>query len=391
MVLRVTPVTVPATGDWSFEVPGQWEMDVLAVTGTLLAGDPNKWGAVLDMPISALPAGYPFSVEYISSMPYLSAVTAPRLSLLTGQPVAPPSGLNGISWDWPVTSNANLAGYAFSGAFIPGAYLGVTWPHHWVLTVDGGGGARVYRNGVLVGTLGTGVTFLTFGFANLRWGTQTSGNVGVAFGCFPGTLQALALYGAVLTPAQVAAHFAAIGGSAGYQAAVLAQAPRAFYLLDEAQPTPVAVDSSGNGRNATYHQNDSGLQVPGLFGWGNAFQMGGLTIPTRPTASGNVVAALSITDGTSEIVRVPAPVAAGSPITRTYAWATDQKGTIPDVNAAQTYIGVPPLWLPAGYVIRSVTTTNGATPAWSNVNIWWDDHSADPPHRGDYRNVLILG
>ena len=76
--------------------------------------------------------------------------------------------------------------------------------HHWVVTHDASG-TRIYRDGVDVTSVGAAVTF-TSSSAPLRLGAYGNLPSGSFFG---GSLDEVALYSKVLSPAQVAAHYAA--------------------------------------------------------------------------------------------------------------------------------------------------------------------------------------
>lgn len=391
MVLRVQPVPVDASGEWLYRVPGQWTMDILAVTGSVNVHDGNLYAATIDGPASVLPAGRPFSFEWMASMPFavFPGVPAPQMFAMRTNP--PFTGANGLSSAWTAAQVFDMAAYTFSGALTPNTAINGTWPHVWCVTVRGDGTRNVYRDGVNVISRPAAAVFIALAATAWEWGVSPTAAIPIQQGTFGGTLQNLSTYGVELTPARVAAHAAARASAAGYVAAVMADAPRAFYLLDEAQPTAVAIDSSGNGRNATYHANGHIAQVAGLYGWGNAVELGTAVIPPHPVLSVQYTPALEVTDGTTAVIQCPFTTTLTTGNVRTLTWAAEQFGIIPGVPNVSATIGTPALHLPPGYTIGSRNIGQAALPVWTNVNLWWDDASADYALPFDYENLLILG
>lgn len=122
-------------------------------------------------------------------------------------------------------------------------------PHHVVATYDGTN-VRLYIDGVLRQTTAMAGGILQPASATLlSIGANRSNSDDGPSAFFLGSVDEVALYGAELSAARVAAHYAA--GAAAYARAVLADTPLAYYRLGDASGT-VLGDASGNARNGTY-------------------------------------------------------------------------------------------------------------------------------------------
>lgn len=167
-------------------------------------------------------------------------------------------------------------------------------------------------------------------------------------GGFAGTvLDELAVWSRDIGAARIAAHYAARGTFAGYSAAVLADAPDAYYHLDDVQ-----------GAN-----------------------------PTRTVA-------LVVTDGRDVIGTYPTLAAVPDSTVEQYTWLPTNSYNVPVPGATVQTVAIPPLVLPSGYTIGTATDQMNVGDQWSDITLWYDysytsggGAIAEP----GYRNLLILG
>ena len=126
--------------------------------------------------------------------------------------------------------------------------------HHVVLTNNANKGWALYIDGVNLGsdnkyhkTVAMTGYWRICGSGSLSGWSNEPSNI-----YFSGSLDDVAIYNStLLTPAQVAAHYAARNSATTYQQQVLADTPSYYYQLNETSG-PTAYDSSLNGQNATY-------------------------------------------------------------------------------------------------------------------------------------------
>jgi hypothetical protein len=386
MVLRVQPVPNPARGaDWSYTIPGQYVFDVTSIKATLTAhttdptSTPDQSGnghtgtyhtnpnAVTTYGVSGPFGGSPnLAVDQNPAfLVTLAAVTADNsagpfdLATFTYEAIIDPRNTGPGSFEAIVGIQGNTGvrdflaihrtppnsavGYFYSGNnvnFPGGSIVNGTWSHV-ALTYDGANW-RVYVNGVLTGTSGTGVPDVTQLLAVLN----IAGNTVATSGTYNGGVAAAAVFSGALPGANIANHQAAIATSAAaYKAACLADSPVALWLFGE--------QSLNTGRTV----------------------------------------ALTVTDGTHIVTEIAPPDVAIGAAGLTYTWAPSvtQSATSPD--GVNVIVSTPELILPAGYTVGTTTLDLAARDQWSNINIWWDDRYSNlPGGPGDltYRNTLLL-
>ncbi|MBE7500880.1 MAG: LamG domain-containing protein [Verrucomicrobiales bacterium] len=162
---------------------------------------------------------------------------------------------------WPAGDGASLFLYDGGADVIATGptILGTTAWYH----------VAVQREGDFVTVYLNGETEIPATYMPLREGTKWSDGTWAFAGRtdmpqlaqrLAGNLDEIAIYNRVLSPTVLQAHYAAATGSAGnYAATVLADQPEAYWRLDEPQAMggEVALDTSGNGNDFTYHKAPS--------------------------------------------------------------------------------------------------------------------------------------
>ena len=213
----------------------------------------------------------------------------------------------------------------FSAYRCVGPFLFDGNPHLIDVVLPWAGGFVVYVDG-----LPTALTFET------PAGARTAGPVN-GYGMFIGaggpplfeTVDEFALYPFALTAGQVAARQAARGSFAAYSASVLADAPAAYYHLDEV---------AGTGRQVV----------------------------------------LDVTDGTNLVEEIPSGFpAVVTPGPYNYSWQPKLNSADQSPGGTLTTVPLPRLVLPAGYTIGTRTLDLQPTDQWSDIAVWWDSDIMD--------------
>jgi hypothetical protein len=378
MVLRVQPVPAPAAGrDWSYTVPGQYQMDVKAVQATLLtpanittALDSSGNGlnlAVTDASSRltwAAPGPYGggasnFALAATESLTLAAASLKTGNSALLGtnpQSIVALVNLGTfVDTGWSTIAMRQLAGTiqlalallnnghdpadlqgVFSGSFFTlanGLLPRNAW-HQVGATVDGVDW-RIYLDGVLKATVA---------------GHQPAAATTPFFWCDSGfenvqnRIAAVAVFPATLTAGQMLAYVAAQGSNAAYKAALLADAPAALWMLDD----------TGN--------------------------------------MGSRKAVLEVTNGTTTVADFPGGSISGVNGSFTWTWGSQTPGITQSADATVNLIQIPDLILPGGYTIGTVTPDLGLADSWTNINIWWDDGTIGPHDLTEwgYEGAILL-
>lgn len=162
-----------------------------------------------------------------------------------------PAGGGGAGKLWlGLSSNSLIAGIATTATFNDG-----NW-HHVVGVWNGTTGVAFATSQLTIyvdGSAAASGAVTAFGAVpNAPLVGADGYQIGAGFGSgFTGSLSRPALYGSALTGTRVAAHFAATT-VAGYDAAVAADSPLAYWPLDTLPDSGVLADSSGNSRPASY-------------------------------------------------------------------------------------------------------------------------------------------
>lgn len=392
MTIRTQIVPDPPPGvDWSTVVPGEYLWDVLTVTATLeavggcasfnpnTAMDPSPSAGVgffsyVDLVASAFdPGAGPFTLELWSrwadnGVPVGQVFAALDPGFDPGEPVIDMSG-------------APTAGYAIQIAVPVHQLLGVasavppgdTGWHHVVYVCTGSGGTlEIFEDGASLGSLALTPYAIGPIFANEL---GAGAHFPPAQGCST-PLDEVALYHSALSPAQIAAHYAAMCvGFADYSAAVLADSPVSYYHLDEPPGATTVSDATGNNNGGIVQGNPT-------FGIPGAVRGGGPRYP-----------ALTITDGANVILVAPSATGQVNGTTVQYSWYLANASSIPTPGTGIVSIALPRLVLPAGYVVESVTGELEPADQWTEITVWWDDTLMDgmagiTPY--DYNNILIV-
>lgn len=367
MPLYVINVPQPPAGfEFSYTIPGQYLENIKSVTATLTCA--NTQGPMVDSSGNGLNGQY---VNLVGSGPVFTAglvagddAYAYNLSgTRRGEGTALGYTLNTASAFsiefWLACSSYNAAGdfpvffrndvgnlsiqVGISGGppgniavqFNPDGFVFETsagvFPadgngHHIVITWSGTTG-HIYLDGANQTTFHFGSSTTHGNIARAIIG----GPFGSPGGLKTATADEFAIYYTELSAARVSAHFTAASTSfTAYTAAVLADSPAGYYHLDDVPPT--------------------GGRTPNL------------------TVTNGMVRVLDIDSGFT------AP-ASGS--VYNFSWLTDLSNNSQTNNGANTLVGIPPMVLPAGYVIGSLTPDLKPTDQWSNVIVWWDSDIMD--------------
>lgn len=113
--------------------------------------------------------------------------------------------------------------------------------YYFAVTYDGAN-VRIYLNGALDSTWPVTGNIAAYDTTN---GLALGGGYALSDGNYNGFLQDLAIYGTVLSPARIAAHYQAASPQTTYASTVLADSPFAFYRLNDQGTT--AFDDGPNG------------------------------------------------------------------------------------------------------------------------------------------------
>jgi hypothetical protein len=369
MVLYViTPPNPPPGQDWQYTVPGQYVEEIVSVTATL-ATTQNPPTALNSVTGGAYPATYQAAalLSFQQAGPFGGAA---NYAVTTG---AHPATATAVAVDGTTTDfnratfsigawakiapagtvrqlifqnntyagGGTYRGYGFSGSktgtdvqlgfqwkgggqLSSGIFAAGTWKH-MAVTWDSAN-IRFYINGALDSTFADAVVFDAIS-NTIALGGDVPGNLEV----FNGSLCGIFFNDSVLTAGQIAAYVTASAtSSAAYQTAVLADSPRALWMLNE------VVDTSG--------------RTPSLA-IGNGITNVGLYTPGVPPAS------------------------SGSPFT--YSWLTTLSSNTHAGGTSTITAAIPDLILPAGYTIGTYTPDILPTDQWSNIVIWWDSTFMD--------------
>lgn len=401
MTLRLELVPQPAAGtDWSIMVPGQQVWDVVAVTGKLNTGGAppapcpctpaNVHTACALATTFGPPTGY-FTLPLAAFAPGVGPWTVEGIVrgadlnyfglLLIAQQPAPLVGI----------SNLRIALDSFFGSFIDWADgatfqmafgskpCNVTDWAHVAITSDGSGGVTIaaYWEGVLSNSMAPGVYAESAPGESLVGSNVSPSLGGVSFA----RVSDLAYYHTALSPAQVAAHAALVCTDlTAYRAAVLADGPNAYYPMDDGVGSPVAVDISGNGFDATAVDTV-------VFGEPGVTNAPNPPLPPRYTT-------LNVTQAATPVAAFPVGFAQPDLTTRAYTFQVGVPNNTITPAGDSAVVGIPMLRLPAGYTIAADTLGLQPGDQWTNVIVWWDDdYSPDgafvlTPY--DYRSRLLL-
>lgn len=363
MALHVVQIATPPPGtDWRHVVPGRYFYDVVGITATLTTGgaptvmhdssgngfDGTYFGS------GGFPNPIPGYVSGDGAMDIADATVinttagafVPNLGFdMTGdltlefwsaQIVNP--GLSGFVWRWDdgtgfdrvyldMDTDGNVQFVRSNGFSSQDAdwdcSLLITdgLPHHLVVSYVPAG-ATLYVDGVAQVPIFTSPDPGLVPFSAVA---SMAGGGGPGVG-YHGGLDEFAIYNYALNAGQAAAHFAAAaGGIAAYAPAVLADAPTAYYHLDEV---------AGGGREPS----------------------------------------LIATDGTHELEAIPPGFpAVATPGPYEYSWQPGLRADTQSTDGTLTTVAIPHLQVPAGYTIGTRTLDLQPGDQWSDVRLWWND------------------
>lgn len=366
MALYVQSVPNPGVGrDWRATVPGQYLWNVTGITATLTLVDTTS--VMADSSGNGLHGRYHYSTPGISEVPgVVAGVTSALMETPAGVSLGTsgqspnamprPGGVNPRSIEvWAIGLPISGTTMELVGSVAPdflgrilvaldgtiqfdsgaatgpatlsspvGTFVNDANPHHIVGTADAAG-MTLYYDGVAVAAVAAART----GTGNLL-GIQIGNLVPGPFASRAHVVGQVACYPSVLSGARVAAHFAAAAVSgAAYSAAVLADAPRCYYKMDDAL-----------GR--------------------------GLVTPT-----------LVVTDSANEVLRIPPAQqlsVAGSVL---FSWQPGLNSSDAIPTGEVVTVAVPSLILPPGYTVGTETPDLSTTSRWTNVKVWWDSNVMD--------------
>jgi hypothetical protein len=228
----------------SLQAPGAGAGDAAASYSGNLQYSETPYNTALN------PSG-PFTVEFWANLTNASAGAksgvVSRYITVAGGPTAQRGYLffvnNGnTSWQFRVYNGSAATTITDTSTVIAAN----TWYH--VVGVYDGANISVYVNGVKTSTATGTVVYAPNTNSPTRIGAGTTETAPSLF--FPGQLDNVAIYNAVLTDAKIQAHFeAATTNAAGYNAQILADSPAVYYPLNEpALPpyVPYAATNSGS-------------------------------------------------------------------------------------------------------------------------------------------------
>ena len=366
MTLTTFALDTPAPGtDWSFVIPGINLVALTTIGGQLLTnlGDPNvvvlhdASGAGYILEIHAPPVTQHLMLGQSGALVDDAAIAFSDLAQTTHYGVAlnPQtypidfSGDFSLEWWQKATTTADLP--------IPLAFAVIGGP---LWTVQVGPGTNVYLSDHVHGDNIAPTCFIADGaWHHYVWTWDQANQNAIAFyvdgapvagvvhpGGYParvvglqtlevgdvspadpvGFLDEVAVYPRALTAGEVAQHFtAAVGGLGLYTKQVLQSGATGYWHLDE-NPTDA---------------------------------------PRLPT--------LEVLNGATLLGDYPAPVAQDVNTITSYTWFADARGTPGSATPAVVTIGVPPLVLPPGYTLRSLTAGLQDSDQWQNLRLLWDD------------------
>lgn len=391
MTLRIQQVPNPPVGqDWSTVVPGEYLWDVVSVVATLTTApgcasfNPNaamdsgssiggSFSGRVDLPAAAFnPGNGPLSIELWIRSTSATPVTG---TFAASQVAAQPAFTNAIFF-FPRVANVIQFGLGQPGGFftaIPSTVPDPTRWTHYVATSTGPGGTfAIYENGALIQTGATGVYNVGPTVASQIAGANFAGVQTFT----SGVIDEVAYYHAALSPARVAAHYAAMCvGFSTYAAAVLSDTPVSYYHLDEPVGATTVNDASGNTHSGVVADNP-------VFGAPGAAE--GAT-PRYPS--------LQVTDGSSVVMVAPSITGQPNGETDIYTWYQANSSSIPTPGVGRVSVAISRLVLPAGYVVESVTGNLDPGDQWSGIAVLWDDTlmrglDALPPF--DFHSILLV-
>lgn len=388
MPLYVIDVPDPPAGtDFVYTVPGQYLENITTVTARLNATGPvpcpcfpaNEHSACafatvfgpptgsLTLPIPSFdPLAGPWTVEAIvrglpdgssADMQVIAThplVNAPGVEALAITSSALFGGI--VSWD---NGQGNQMGYGAK----PGRVE--CWSHLCITSGGSGAGKKVtaYWDGVQVAQANANI-YVQTAFDSVQVGGHASPRTAQAFGA----MSDVSLYHAELSAAQVAAHAALVcTDMSAYRAAVLADGPQVYYVLDDAVGSVTAADASGNAFTA----NQFGTLVFGAPGVGQN------AVPPNPART----VLLDITDGTTLVAEYPPSATQPDSTGTDYSWivGAPSQASVPGTQA----IPLPNLVLPAGYTIGSSTAAMQPADQWTDIKVWWNSDLMDMTNRSD--------
>jgi hypothetical protein len=369
MVLYVVNVPNPPPGvDWQYTVPGQYIEDIVSVTATL-ATTANPTTAVNGVTGNAYPATYQSAAQltwqatgpYGGTSNYAVTVGAPINTIADIAQGASTTDFNRATFSigawakipaattgrFPIFASdqfdlgGHARGYMFQGhqsagqeflslqwkggeQLSTGTFPGGTWTH--VAVTWDTANIRFYKNGVLDSTFAAAVLFDAISNP-----VDLGGNQAANLEVFQGSLGGIFYNDSVLTAGQILAYVTASATSAAaYQTAVLADSPRALWMMNEGISTSGRTPSLAIGNGIT----NVGLYTPGI-----------------------------------------PPASSGSPFT--YSWLTTLSSNTHAGGTSTITAAIPDLILPAGYTIGTYTPDIAPTDQWSNIVIWWDSTFMD--------------
>lgn len=364
MAIRTVSAPIPAAGvDWSYVVPGQWWPKLIGVTARLITGTP----------VTTIPdeTGNGHTASLIGGNLSIEGAQGPYAAGVNNYSVFDQSTAGSSNaYAQPLGSAAfNVAaGTIESLIYIPTHAAGNQEGNGWGATDSGGVIVRIgigtdstsvtdpaainvvtngtFRTLVAPGTVSRnawhslaltwdGVTLAAYIDGNAAgthagdmpvWGTGRPFLAGQAVNnSHHGYHASDAFYGAALSGAQLAAHFAARGSWTAYRAAVLADSPIAFWGLN--------------------------------------------TVVSGP--SRNVV--LRVTNGTATVAQYPASFPATTAQAFTWSWQALGPGALSSTDGAVNSVAIPAVNVAPGYVISARTLDLAATDQWGPITLWFDD------------------
>lgn len=360
MTIRQFVVPSPAVAtDWRWTVPGQYDVRLLAVTATLSArinpstladSSGNGWTLTTDGTVSYVTFG--------AAGPFAGGANNVAVSG-TGQSGNVGIGQSASSLTWQIANptfecwlnvGTDTSPFAYACVeigtlgqlqqneliygkqsgdptnlgmqilpsgfdFVPNALSRGVW-HHIATKWDGANWVW-YRDGVNMGNVSARPPSYA-GSPRAQIGGYQTPN------CVNGKQGPTAIYASALSDAQIAAHAAASASAAAYQAACLADSPKALWMFAE------------------------------------------LTNTIQRTAS------LRVTNGTATVALFPGFTATSGSGTFQWTWASNSPGNAQTVDQSVTQIVISDEILAPGYTVGTFTPDLGGTDQWSNIIVTAD-------------------
>lgn len=385
MVVRVTNVPNPAAGhDWTFTIPGQWNVELLAVTATLVttanpASAPDASG-------NSRPLTYTnnVGVTYGVTGPFAGTPNHAVNQSNAARGLGTAIGTRAASTDWN-TATISVGGFvkftsALTEAMWEANQIIGGQQQGWRFDTDNSNPPKMELSAFHIGTI-----FLSNGVSVGAWHLVGCTYDGVTLtyyvdGAAAGSSAATFTVAAIAEPMAIGGrsdlqvNAELIGSMAGWfvNANVLAAGRWSTYYTDA---TTVG---------AAQYKADVLADAP-LALW----MMDDLQTQTSRTST------LTITDGTQQVGNYPGGTITGSAPSFQWTWSAQGSSLAQSPGAQVNLVAIPDLILPPGYTVGTRTLDLVSTDQWSNINVWFEDGTGPggQPPAGNlaYTNVRIMG